>query len=143
MYLLDTNVLSEMRKASRTKASSSRIDRRVEKWVTSVSPMDLHLSVISVLELERGCHLLRRRDPAQADVIHLWVRKGLLPGFEGRILGIDVEVVQCCAGLGILDPLDFRDSLIAATALVHGMTVVTRTVRHFESTGVALLNPWE
>jgi predicted nucleic acid-binding protein len=71
------------------------------------------------------------------------VRNGILPSFDGRILGIDLEVAHCCAGLNIPNPLDYRDSLIAATALVHGMTVVTRNIRHFESIGVALLNPWE
>ena len=143
MYLLDTNVLSEMRKAARTKASSPRMDRRVEKWATTVSPTELHLSVISILEMERGYHLLVRRDPAQAEVIRTWVHNGLLPSFEGRILAVDLDVVRCCAGLSIPDPVDYRDSLIAATAMVHGMTVVTRNVRHFQPTGVALLNPWE
>ena len=122
MYLLDTNVLSEMRKASRMKESSPRMDGRVEKWVASASPSDLHLSVVSILELERGFHLLRRRDPAQAELILLWVRNGLL---------------------SIPNPIDYRNSLIAATALVRGLTVVTRNIRHFEPTGVGLLNPWE
>jgi hypothetical protein len=143
MYLLDTNVLSEMRKASRMKESSPRMDGRVEKWVASASPSDLHLSVVSILELERGFHLLRRRDPAQAELILLWVRNGLLPSFDGRILGVDLDIVQCCAGLSIPNPIDYRNSLIAATALVRGLTVVTRNIRHFEPTGVGLLNPWE
>jgi predicted nucleic acid-binding protein len=143
MYLLDTNVVSEMRKDSRTKPSSPKMDRRVENWLKRAEPQDLHLSVISILELERGFHLLKRRDPAQAELIHLWVRNGILPGFDGRILGIDLAIAQRCAALVIPNPIEFRDALIAATALVHGMTVVTRNVRHFKPTGVSLLNPWE
>ncbi|HEY1901205.1 MAG TPA: type II toxin-antitoxin system VapC family toxin [Terracidiphilus sp.] len=147
MYLLDTNVLSEMRKVSRTGSSSARpsslkIDRNVERWVSSVSALDLHLSMVSILELERGFHLLHRRDPAQAEVIRSWVRTRVLPSFDGRILAVDLAIAQCCAALQIPNPIEYRDSLIAATALVHGMTVVTRNVAHFKPTGVALLNPW-
>jgi len=143
MYLLDTNVLSEMRKASRTKASSPKMDSCVEGWVNSVSALDLHLSVVSILELERGFHLLKQRDPAQAEVIRLWVRNRVLPSFDGRILTVDLAVAQRCAALQIPRPIEYRDSLIAATALVHGMTVVTRNVAHFLRTGVAIVNPWE
>ena len=143
MYLLDTNVLSEIRKASRIKASSAKMDRRVENWVNSVSPFDLYMSVVSILELERGFNLLKPRDPAQAEVIRLWVRNRILPSFDGRILPVDLAVAQRCAALVIPKAIEYRDSLIAATALVHGMTIVTRNVRHFEPTGAALLNPWD
>jgi hypothetical protein len=143
MYLLDTTVLSEMRKDSRTKASSPKMDRRVEKWLKRVEPQGLHVSVISILELERGFHLLKRRDPVQADMILLWVRNRILPSFDGRILGVNLAIAQRCAALGVPNPIESRDALIAATAMVHGMTLVTRNVRHFEPTGVALLNPWE
>lgn len=143
MYLLDTNVLSEMRKASRTQASSPRMDSCVESWVKGVSALDLHVSVVSILELERGFHLLKRREPAQAEIIRLWVRNRVLPSFDGRILTVDLAVVQRCAALQVPGPIEYRDSLIAATALVHGMTVVTRNVAHFQRTDVAILNPWE
>jgi toxin FitB len=143
MYLLDTNVLSEMRKASRTKASSAKMDRRVEDWVNSVSAQDLHVSVVSILELERGFHLLKERDPAQAEVIRSWVRNRVLPTFDGRIVSVDLPIAQRCAALAIHMPIEYRDSLIAATALVHGMTVVTRNVRHLEPTGAAFINPWD
>jgi predicted nucleic acid-binding protein len=142
MYLLDTNVLSEMRKASRTKASSAKIDRHVENWLNSVSADEFHISVVSILELERGFHLLKERDPGQAEIIRRWVRDWVLPGFDGRILSVDLAVVQRCAALAIPRPIEYRDSLIAATALVHGMTVVTRNVRHFGHTGADILNPW-
>jgi len=143
MYLLDTNVISEMRKASRTKASSAKMDRHVEQWVNSVTPQDLHVSVVTILELERGFHLLQQRDTAQAEVIRLWVRNRVLPSFDGRILPVDLAIAQRCAALVVPSPVEYRDSLIAATALVHGMTVVTHNVRHFEPTGAALINPWD
>jgi hypothetical protein len=119
------------------------MDRRVEKWLKRVEPQGLHVSVISILELERGFHLLKRRDPVQADMILLWVRNRILPSFDGRILGVNLAIAQRCAALGVPNPIESRDALIAATAMVHGMTLVTRNVRHFEPTGVALLNPWE
>ena len=143
MYVLDTNVLSEMRKASRTKASSPKMDRRVERWVNSVSALDLYLSVISILELERGFHLLNRNDPSQAQVIRLWVRSRILPSFDGRILSVDLAVAQRCAALQVTATIEYRDSLIAATALVHGMTVVTRNVSHFQRAGAPIINPWD
>lgn len=143
MYLLDTNVISEMRKDSRTKASSPEMDRRVRKWVKSVSHSDLYLSVISILELEQGFYLLSRRDPAQAEVIRAWVQGRVLPSFAGRILSVDLAVAQRCASFSAQNPIELRDSLIAATALVHGMAVVTRNVRHFAGAGIAVLNPWE
>jgi hypothetical protein len=132
-----------MRKASRSMALDAKMDSRVKGWVNSVSASDLHLSVVSILELGRGFHLLERRDRAQAEVIRLWVRNRILPSFDGRILPVDLAVVQRCAALQIPHPIEYRDSLIAATALVHRMTVVTKNLRHFEPTGATLLNPWE
>ena len=143
MYLLDTNVLSGMRKASRSKPSSAKMDQRVEKWVNSVSASDLHLSVVSILELERGFNLLKQKDPAQAAVIREWVRSRVSPSFGFRILTFDLAVAQRCAGLVISNPIKYRDSLIAATAPVHKMTMVTRNGCHFERTGASLLNPWD
>jgi hypothetical protein len=143
MYLLDTNVISEMRKAAPLKATSAKMDERVAEWVESVSGLDMFLSVVSILELERGFHLLKRRDPQQADTICLWIRNRLLPAFEGRLFQVDLTIVQRCASLAVSQTMEYRDSLLAATALVHGMTLVTRNVRHFEATGVDLLNPWE
>ena|ERR1700677_4382839 len=143
MYLLDTNVVSEMRKASRTKASSAKMDPSMKRWVNSSSALDFYLSVITILELERGFNLLYRRDPAQAEVIRLWVRNRVLPSFDGRILSVDLAVVQRCAAIPASNPIEYRDSLIAATALVHGMTVVTRNISHFQFTGVPIINPWD
>jgi toxin FitB len=138
MYLLDTNVISEQRKIGGGKA-----DLRVKAWSKSVDADATFLSVITILELEQGALLMERRDPRQGAMLRAWLEEQVFPGFDGRVLPIDMQVAIRCAALHVPDPLDDRDSLIAATALVHGMTVVTRNVSHFERTGVATLNPWE
>jgi toxin FitB len=137
MYLLDTNVISELRKAK-----SSRMDRHVRAWARKVDPGALFLSAISILELEIGILLLERRDQAQGELLRSWMEHHVLPAFVDRILAVDTAVAQRCAALHVPNPCSERDSLIAATALVHGMTVVTRNVEDFEPTGVAILNPW-
>ena len=137
MYLLDTNVVSELRKIRLGKA-----DPRVEEWADSVEATDLYLSVITLQELEIGVLLAERRDPSQGAVFRAWMNAHVLPAFSGRILSIDTAVAQRSARLHVPDPRPVRDGLIAATALVHGMTVVTRNVADFEPTGVMVLNPW-
>jgi hypothetical protein len=102
----------------------------------------LFVSAITVLELETGILLIERRDPTQGAVLRTWLDSHVLPAFSGRILAIDVAVAQRCAKLHVPDPQAYRDSLIAATALVHGMTVVTRNIADFEPTGVEIFNPW-
>ncbi|MGC2558510.1 MAG: type II toxin-antitoxin system VapC family toxin, partial [Terriglobales bacterium] len=103
----------------------------------------LYISVISVLELEIGIALLDRRDKEQGAILRAWMDGRVLPTFSGRILSIDTEVAQRCAMLHVPNPRSDRDALIAATALVHGLTVATRNVADFERTGVGVLNPWE
>ena len=137
MFVLDTNVVSELRRAKAGKA-----DKNVTAWAASVSPGGLFLSAITILELETGALLVERRDPAQGAILRAWLDGHVLPAFAGRVLAIDTAVAQRCARLHVPDPRADRDALIAATALVHGMTVVTRNVADFELTGVALLNPW-
>ena len=137
MYLLDTNVVSELRKAK-----SGKADKNVKAWADSVSAMSMFLSVITVLELETGMLLVERRDPTQGAVLRAWLDAHVLPAFSGRILAVDIAVAQRCAKLHVPDQRPHRDALIAATALVHGMTVVTRNVADFESTGVEIFNPW-
>lgn len=137
MYLLDTNVVSELRRAKTGKA-----DGNVLAWAESVSVSRLFLSVITVLELEIGIRLMARRDAHQSALLRSWMEENVLPAFEGRILPIDTAVAQRGAGLHVPDPRSDRDALIAATALVHGMTVVTRNTDDFETTGVVLVNPW-
>jgi toxin FitB len=137
MYLLDTNVVSELRKAKAGKA-----DPNVVAWAASVPFGSLFLSAITVLELESGVLLVERRDAAQGALLRSWLDSHVLPAFHGRVLSVDIAVAQRGARLHVPDPRAERDALIAATALVHGMTVVTRNVVDFQRTGVALINPW-
>lgn len=138
MYLLDTNVVSELRKAKSDKA-----DKNVVSWANSIPATNLFLSVISILEIETGLLLVERRDPLQGAVLRSWLNAHVLPAFSERILVIDTAVALCCAKLHAPDPRSDRDAIIAATALVHGMTVVTRNTDDFKRTGVEILNPWE
>lgn len=138
MFLLDTNVVSELRKIR-----LGRADKNVAQWADSLDPADLFLSAITVQELEIGVLMVERRDPSQGAVFRTWLEGYVLPAFAGRILSVDTAVAQRSASLHVPDPRPFRDSLIAATALVHGMTIVTRNVADFQSSGVSILNPWE
>jgi predicted nucleic acid-binding protein len=135
MFLLDTNVLSELRRRERTHP-------KVAAWADAAHAAELFLSVITILEIEAGTLLLARRDEAQGAVLRAWIDGKVLPAFAGRILPIDTAVAQRCARLHVPNPRAERDALIAATALVHGLHVVTRNVADFEPMGVALLNPW-
>ena len=137
MFLLDTNVVSELRKIRLGKAN-----RRVAKWADSVDAADLFLSAITIQELEMGVLLAERRDPSQGAIFRAWLNGHVLPAFNGRVLPVDIAVAQRSARLHVPDPRPVRDALIAATALVHGMTVVTRNVADFEPTGVVIINPW-
>jgi len=138
MYLLDTNVISELRKARARKA-----DRQVNAWAMSVNLTSMFLSAVTILELELGCLLMERHDAPQGFLLRSWLDDRVLPNFEGRILPVDTPIARRCASLHVPDPQSYRDALIAATALVHGMTVVTRNVKDFEQTGVSILNPWQ
>lgn len=138
MYVLDTNVVSELRKVRH-----GRADKNVAKWADSVFATDLYLSVITVQELEIGVLLIERHDAEQGAVLRKWLESYVLPAFSNRILAIDMAIAQRSAVLHVSDPAPFRDSLIAATALVHGMTLVTRNVTDFQLSGVPLLNPWK
>lgn len=137
MFLLDTNVVSELRKVS-----SGKADRQVAKWADGVDAIDLYVSSITILELETGILRIERRDARQGVLLRAWLERNVLPEFAERILPVDTEVARRCARLNVPDPSPVRDALIAATALVHGMTVVTRNVGDFARTGVAVLNPW-
>lgn len=137
MYLLDTNVISELRKARSTKAN-----KNVLAWANSVSATTLYLSVISILEVETGILLIERRDPSQGAILRSWLNTHVLPAFSERIIAVDVAIAQCCAKLHVPDPRSDRDAIIAATALIHGMTIVTRNVDDFKPTGVEIFNPW-
>ncbi len=136
MFLLDTNVVSELRR--RKRAAS-----QVLAWADPVDASNLFVSAVTILELERGALLLRRRDPAQAAVLDRWIRSDVLRSFAARILPFDETVALRCAPLHVPDPRPERDAMIAATALKHRLTVVTRNVADFRPMGVPVLNPWD
>jgi predicted nucleic acid-binding protein len=137
MYLLDTNTLSELRKRR-----SGKISAAVEAWAGSVDQADMYLSVIMIMEIELGIALLERRDPRQAGMLRLWLHDKVMPAFAGRILSIDTTIALRCARLHVPDTKSERDAWIAATGLVHDLTIVTRNVADFAGTGVTLLDPW-
>ena len=137
-FLLDTNVISELRKAKSGKAS-----RAVVAWATAVPAGSLYISVITLLELEMGVLRIERRDERQGAVMRSWLDGQVLTAFSGRVLPIDPAVALQCARLHVPDRLSERDAMIAATAFVHGMTVVTRNVADFRASGVQILNPWD
>src|SRR5690606_13396249 len=138
MYLLDTNVLSELRKVRPGKA-----DPNVVAWAESVDAADLFVSAITIMELELGVLSIERKDATQGALLRSWLEQHVLPEFSDRTLPIDTAVAQRCARLHVPDRRGERDALIAATALVHGMAVVTRNVADFKPTGVTTVNPWE
>ncbi|BCP53161.1 twitching motility protein PilT [Kaistia sp. 32K] len=135
MFVLDTNVISDLRRPERSNPN-------VQAWIAGQDPMALFLSAVTILELEIGARRIERRDAKQGAILTSWIERQVLPLFEGRILPIDVSVALRCAPLHVPDRRNDRDAYIAATALVHGMTVVTRNTNDFEGTGVPLLNPW-
>jgi toxin FitB len=135
MFLLDTNVVSNLRRPDRA-------DGNVIAWISQHRSKEFFLSTISVFEIEIGARLIERKDRLQGAVYRAWVDEKVLPEFEGRILAFDLEVALRCAPLYVPDPRPERDAIIAATALVHGFAVVTRNTKDFEPTGVRLINPW-
>jgi predicted nucleic acid-binding protein len=134
MFVLDTNVVSELRK-------KNNADRNVAEWASAKLAPELFISVITVMELEYGVLLAARKDAPKAQMLRAWVER-TLERFEGRILDIDIGAARHCAALHVPDPKPERDALIAATALAHDMTLVTRNIAHFAKTGIRLLNPW-
>ena len=136
MYLLDTNVVSELRKAAKA-------DPHVVAWASATPVGGLFVSAITILELEYGVLLVERRDAAQGAVLSSWLDAHVAPTFADRVLAVDSAVAKRCARLHVPDPRSERDALIAATALVRGFVVVTRNVGDFSGTGVDVLNPWE
>ena len=137
MYLLDTNVISEFRKIAAGKA-----DDRVTKWSNGLDFTTMHISVITIHELEIGTLRIEQRDPPQGAIYREWLDNDVLVAFSGRILALDFAASRIAAKLHVHDPAPFRDAFIAATAVAHGMTVVTRNTADFVRTGVPLLNPW-
>lgn len=137
MFVLDTNVVSELCKVRLGKA-----DATVAAWAESVDAVDLLVSAITIMELELGILSVERKDATQAAMLRSWLEQQVLPEFSGRTLPADTGVARRCARLYIPDKRGERDVVISATALVHGMTVVTRNVADFQPTGVTIINPW-
>ena len=137
MYLLDTNVISELRKVG-----DGTADANVVQWVSSIDAASSYLSVVTIMELEIGILRIERRDQRQGAMLRAWLENHVLPEFAGRTLSIDAAVARRCARLHVPDPRSERDALIAATALRDGMTVVTRNLSDFKNLGVQLINPW-
>jgi predicted nucleic acid-binding protein len=135
-FLLDTNVVSELRKPP------DRVDPGVRGWADAIGPHLMYVSVISVMEIEIGVARAERRDPEQGRALRDWLSNKVLPAFEGRILPVDLAVARSAAVRHVPDPRPERDCLIAATADVHGLTVITRNVNDFEPLGAAVTNPW-
>ncbi len=138
MYVVDTNVISELRKVRAGKA-----DANVAAWAESVDAGQLYISAVTVMELELGVLTAERRDPAQGAVLRSWLQQHVIPEFAARTLPVDSAVAVRCARLHVPDRRAERDALIAATALTHGMAVVTRNVADFQPIGVSIVNPWD
>lgn len=135
MFILDTNVVSELRKRNRA-------NRAVIEWATSIDTALFYISSVVVFEIRLGALLIDRRDPVQGALMLKWIEKDIISRFEGRIFPVDTEVAKRAAELHVPNPRQDRDAFIAATALVHDMTVVTRNERDFAGTGVRVMNPW-
>ena len=136
MFLVDTDVLSALRRPHVA-------DPAVVAWSAETDGEDMYISAMTVFELELGVRRCERKDAIQGEILRTWLSRNLLPKFQDRILPMDAAVAQRCAALHIPDPRPQRDGFIAATALVHGLIVVTRNVRDYTPMGVRFFNPWE
>lgn len=136
MFLLDTNVISELRQGKPNQSSD------VRNWAAQHRASTLYLSAITILELEKGILLLERRTPPQGASLRTWLA-GVRAAFAGRILPFTEQAASLCAALHVPDPRSERDAMIAATALEHGFTVVTRNTQDFIGAGLQLVNPWD
>jgi predicted nucleic acid-binding protein len=134
-YLFDTNVVSAARRRE-------RLPRAVADWLSRIPQSRVYISVISLLEIEVGIRRLERSDPAQGAVLRRWKSTVVAEGFRGRTLPVDAAVAETAGALHVPDPKPQLDALIAATAIVHRLTVVTRNAADFEPMGVAIVDPW-
>ena len=135
MFVLDTNVISELRHGKPHQSAE------VRAWAAGQPSSRLFLSAISILELEIGIRTLERRTPPQGSALRVWLA-GVRVAFAGRILPFTESTAPVCASLHIPDRRSERDAMIAATAIEHGFAVVTRNVADFQIPGLKLLNPW-
>lgn len=135
MYLIDTNVISELFKAGKA-------DLKVREWAANNEHYEMYTSALVIMEIEKGILQKERKDSAQAAKIRHWFNHSVINSFHDRILAVDAEVALCCAKMHVPDPKSMTDSLIAATAIIHHLTLVTRNTKDFELTGATVLNPW-
>jgi hypothetical protein len=135
MFLLDTNVVSEARRRA-------LLPKSVADWFTSTNAEILFVSAATFLEIEIGIRRLERRDPHQGGLLRRWKSASLTPSFRGRVLPFNEEIADCCAAMHVPDPRPLLDSIIAATAIIHRLTLVTRNVADFAGMPVRLFNPW-
>ena len=133
-YLLDTNVISELRKGE-------SCDPNVRAWFLPIPVEELFVSVLTIGEIRRGIESIRFRDQPTARVLELWLRQ-LVSSYEDRILPVDQEVAERWGEMNVPDPLPVMDGLIAATAGVHDLTVATRNTKDVARTGVPFVNPF-
>ena len=134
-FLLDTNVVAELRKGRRASA-------RVRSWFESLGPDDIRLSVVTIGEIRRGIESVRRRDPSAAAALERWLAR-LVRDHAEAMIPIDLSIAEEWGRLNVPNPLPVIDGLLAATAHVHGLTLATRNVRDVAGTGVAVVNPFE
>jgi toxin FitB len=138
MHLLDTDVVSELRKVK-----AGRADPNVTVWIGNAISNELYVSAITLHELEHGVLLEERSDPARGSILRRWLDDSVARAFSGRVLPVDERVARRAAAFHVPDAAPFRDALIGATASVHGLVMVTRNERHFERLeGLRVMNPW-
>lgn len=138
MYLLNTNIISELKKLD-----SGKIHPQVQRWAYSINLMQTKISVVSIIEIRTGILSLARKDQAQAASLDNWFTNRLLPAYRTRTLSVDTEVALICAQLHIPTKRPINDAYIAATAIAHNLTLVTRNVRDFQGLPLILENPFE
>src|SRR5581483_6751436 len=136
MFLLDTHVVSEARRPG-------RLPKPVAAWFNRANPDEMFVSAATFLEIEFGVRRLERRDPRQGAMLRKWKSESLAAAFRGRVLPVDETIAERCAAMHVPDPRPLLDSIIAATAIVHRLTLVTRNLRDFAGVGARMLNPWD
>lgn len=138
MYLLNTNIISELKKLD-----SGKIHPQVQRWAYSINLMQTKISVVSITEIRTGILSLARKGQAQAASLDNWFTNRLLPAYRTRTLSVDTEVALICAQLHIPAKRPINDAYIAATAIAHNLTLVTCNVRDFQGLPLMLENPFE